>query len=89
MVLPNIDPQSYSLSAVLIGVILTDDLSPSEANSVGNWLVLVGDYLLAYAGQKNLIANRTNPYVKQSDFNSVIHALKKMETELAKMQDHS
>ncbi len=89
---PNIDPQIYALSAAIVGAAIAPELTANEANTVGNWIVLVGDYLLAYAGQISLIQgrnsqNQENNFQNQNaQMNSIINALKKMECELEKLK---
>ncbi len=51
----DINPTSFTLSSVIVGMIATSDLSYSELNALGNWLVLLGDYLLTYAAQDYLV----------------------------------
>ena len=41
----NISPKISSLSAVAVGYLLLDDLSASEQNALGNWLMLVAQVL--------------------------------------------
>lgn len=53
----NMDPNLYSLSAVVIGYLLTDDLNASEIASLGNWLELIGQYLETVSSQQTLIEN--------------------------------
>lgn len=55
---PSIDPKSFTLSAVIIGFALIDDLTANEQNSVGNWLMLVGQVLEANATQQQVIEER-------------------------------
>ena len=55
---PNIDPQSFSLLAIAVGAACVGDLNVNEQNSVGNWLVLVGQYVLTHAAQQQLIEAR-------------------------------
>jgi len=55
---PNIDPTTFSFSAVLIGTILVGDLNSNEQNSIGNWLMLVGQYIVTNAAQQQLIEGR-------------------------------
>lgn len=55
---PNINPQTFSLIGVAVAVVLIDDLNASEQNSVGNWLELVGQYMLTHAAQQQLIESR-------------------------------
>ena len=56
----NIDPQLYALSATLVGAAIAPTMNSLENVSFGNWLVLLGDYLLAYSGQLALINNKQN-----------------------------
>ena len=88
---PNIDPQLFSLSAAIVGAAIAPDLTTNEANSVGNWIVLVGDYLLAYAGQVALIESRQqrnsqNQNNQNAQMDAIIKALQKMECEIEKIK---
>lgn len=84
---PNIDPQIYALSAAIVGAALAPELTANEANTIGNWIVLVGDYLLAYAGQITLINGRQQQNTNQDvQMASIIKALQKMECELEKLK---
>ena len=62
---PNIDPQIYALSAAIVGAALAPELTANEANTIVNWIVLVGDYLLAYAGQITIINGRQQQNTNQ------------------------
>ena len=55
---PNLDPQVFSFIAVLIGSACVGDYSASEQNSIGNWLILVGQFILTNAAQQQLIESR-------------------------------
>lgn len=45
----NIPPQSFSISAVIVGMLLVSDLTPNEQNALGNWLMLTSQYLCTNA----------------------------------------
>lgn len=47
----NIEPYSFTISAVLVGLLLTGELSNEELDSFGNWLQLVGLTLQTYGSQ--------------------------------------
>lgn len=86
---PNIDPQIFALSAAIVGAAISPELTADEANSVGNWIVLVGDYLLAYSGQISLIQGRNqnacqnqNEANKNAQMDAILKTLKKMECEI-------
>ncbi len=55
---PNIHPTTYNLIAVAIGIVLVDDLNANEQNSLGNWFMLLGQYLDTNAAQQQLIESR-------------------------------
>lgn len=55
---PNINPTSYNLIAVAIGIFLVGDLNANEQNSLGNWFMLLGQYLATNASQQQLIESR-------------------------------
>lgn len=55
---PNLDPTVFSYTAVLIGTILIGDLSVNEQGSIGNWFMLLGQFLVTNAAQQQLIEGR-------------------------------
>ena len=55
---PNINPTTYNLIAVAIGIVLVGDLNANEQNSLGNWFMLLGQYLATNASQQQLIESR-------------------------------
>lgn len=84
----NINPYSFTTSAFLIGILLTQDLSNEELDSVGNWLQLVGLTMQTYASQYSTIhQNDTNSNHSKdaSDFETLQKAIGKIESELEKM----
>lgn len=58
--LKNIPTNTFTVSAFAIGLILIDDLTPAEQNSVGNWFMLIGQVLATNASQQQVINNATN-----------------------------
>lgn len=59
-ILSNINASTFTLSAISIGYLLTDGLSPSEQNSIGNWFMLIGQVLCTNAAQQQVLNNNTN-----------------------------
>ena len=57
--IPEVPPQLFSLSAVLVGVLLVDDSTPNEQNALGNWLMLVSQYLCTNAAYGQLLQSNT------------------------------
>lgn len=56
--LPNISPKIFSLSAVIVGYILIDDMTANEQNALGNWLMLVAQVLSTNAFYRNVMQER-------------------------------
>ena len=70
---PNINPNFFALSATLVGVALVDDFSAAEQSAIGNWLMLVSQYIITHAAQQNLIESRLdkkNININSSQFKS-------------------
>lgn len=82
----NIDPQLYALSATLVGAAISPSMNSLESVSIGNWLVLLGDYLIAYSGQLALINNNQNKQNQNIDINTILNTLEKIENELEKLK---
>lgn len=55
---PSMDPHLFSLIAVAVGYASVGDYNANEQNSIGNWLILVGQYILTHAAQQQLIEAR-------------------------------
>lgn len=76
--LDNLDPSTFTLSAISIGFILSNDLSPAEKNSVGNWFMLVGQILCTNAGQQQVLSNNN----QTNNINSVKESIAIVNNEL-------
>lgn len=50
----DINPYTFTGSAILIGFLLVNELPASEQSSVGNWLQLVGLVMQTYASQVDI-----------------------------------
>ena len=68
---PNINPQIFSLSATLVGALLVEDYSVAEQSAIGNWLMLVSQYIITHAAEQNLIETRLDN--KNININSKQH----------------
>lgn len=55
---PNTDPHLFAMLAVTVGFASVGDYNANEQNSIGNWLILVGQYILTHAAQQQLIEAR-------------------------------
>ena len=55
---PNLNPQAFSFLACLVGSALSGDFDAYEQASIGNWLMLVGEFMVAASAQQQLIEAR-------------------------------
>ena len=89
----DINPTTFTLTSVVVGMIVSDDLSYPELNAFGNWLVLLGDYLLTYAAQKYVIEQKIQRNINykkdidiKNDLDYLYDAISKMKTEIEKIK---
>ncbi len=59
MSLPNVSAKTFSLSAIIVGYLLIDDLTASEQNALGNWLMLTAQVLCTNAFYKQVEKERS------------------------------
>jgi len=64
---PDISAPIFTTSAFIIGLILCDDLTPAEQNSLGGWFMLIGQTMSTNSAQQQLLNNRNN---SSSNYNS-------------------
>lgn len=57
---PNISSKSYTLSAFIVGLIISEGSNVAEQNSLGNWFMLVGQTLCTKASQQQVLNNRND-----------------------------
>jgi len=67
---PDVSAPIYSSSAFILGLLLCDDLTPAEQNSLGSWFMLLGQTLCTNSAQQQLLNNRKKTF--QNDFGSRI-----------------
>lgn len=60
----DLSPKTFTLLATIIGYMLIDDLTVSEQNSLGNFLMLVGQILETNASQAAVIKGDLNDRVE-------------------------
>jgi polyhydroxyalkanoate synthesis regulator phasin len=56
--LVSMNPEVFSITAMIVGLIIEDDYTADELNSIGNWLILVGQVTLTTSAQQQLINNK-------------------------------
>lgn len=55
-----LSPRTYSIIAVIIGIALCEDKNINEQNAIGNWLMLIGQYMETNAAIEQDIKSKTN-----------------------------
>lgn len=55
---PNTNPELFSIIGSILGYVLEDDFNSYELNSIGNFIILVGQFMLTTAAQQQLINYR-------------------------------
>lgn len=83
----NMPPKLFTLSAVVVGYLLIDDMTSNEQNAIGNWLMLVAQVLCTNAYFKNVVQDK-NSYNNKKEYKNekdeTIELLKKMINALEK-----
>lgn len=83
---PNIEPQLYSWLACAVGSLLVGDYNSNEQNSFGNWLILVGQFILTNAAQQQLINGRNRVHNTGENWNGQ-HAHQEIDFLIKAVQD--
>ena len=86
MQLPNVPAKIFSLSAIVVGYLLIDDLTAKEQNALGNWLMLVAQVISTNAFYKEVQLERqeTQKSNQESNTEDIIEILEKMINALSK-----
>lgn len=67
--IPNVSPKTFSLSAVIVGYLLLDDLTAREQNALGNWLMLTAQVLCTNGFYKQVQSERK---IKEKNTNNEV-----------------
>ena len=86
MKLPNVPAKVFSLSAIVVGYLLIDDLTAKEQNALGNWLMLVAQVISTNAFYKEVQLERqeTQEANREPTTEDTIEILEKMINALSK-----
>lgn len=55
---PSLDPQIYTLSAVVIGLALINNFTANEQNAIGNWFLTIGQTMANNAAWQQVLEER-------------------------------
>ena len=87
-IIPNVSAKTFSLSAVVIGFLLIDDLTANEQNALGNWLMLVAQVLCTNAFYKQVEQERnTNSLNDKETLEMLKKVVKAMNIEINNIKD--
>lgn len=83
-IISDIDPYTFTGSAMIIGLFLTNELTLEEQDSIGNWLQLVGLIIQTYSSQVDLVnsSQETNEDTTTSDIETLKKAIQKIQDKL-------
>ena len=59
MYIPNLDPYSFTGTAVILGYLLTNDFTTSEQAALGAWFNVVGDILASNSSWSAVLEERS------------------------------
>jgi len=82
---PDVDAVSYSLSAVVIGFLLIDDMTANEQNALGNWLMLVAQVLCTNAYYQQVQKERQHSTTDET-VNMLSKMVKAMQQEINELK---
>ena len=82
MMLPNISPKLYSLSAVMVGYLLIEDMNYEEQNAIGNWLMLVAQLISTNAFYKEYDETKNNINTNEKTLVMLEKMIKALEKEV-------
>lgn len=63
--IPNVSSNTFTMSAIVVGLLLLDDTTPNEQNALGNWLMLVAQILCTDAYYKQVLEDRNKTDEKE------------------------
>lgn len=63
--IPNVSSNTFTMSAIIVGLLLLDDTTPNEQNALGNWLMLVAQILCTDAYYKQVLEDRNKTDEKE------------------------
>lgn len=88
MYLPNIDPYSYTGTAVILGYLLTNDFTVDEQAALGAWFNVVGDILASNSAWATVLQDRnTDNQDSDDDLDVLNKAIDKLKEDIKKLQE--
>jgi len=73
----SLPPRSFTLTAILIGFLLIDDLDGTQQNALANFILIIGQVLETNSGQKQLL-EKLKSSQQDKELREEVEKLKKM-----------
>lgn len=93
MYIPNLDPYSFTGTAVILGYLLTNDFTLNEQAALGAWFNVVGDILASNSAWASVLEERVSPLDSDSskddnkdDLDVLKEAIEKLKESIEKIQ---
>lgn len=92
MYIPNLDPYSFTGTAVVLGYLLTKDFTINEQAALGAWFNVVGDILASNASWSAVLEERLSlcedgQNNNQNDIDVLKEAIDKLKESIEKLQN--
>lgn len=87
MYIPDIDPFSFTGTAVILGYLLTNDFTIDEQAALGAWFNVVGDILASNAAWADVLESRQNN--KENDLEVLNEAIDKLKESIEEFKKKS
>lgn len=92
MYLPNLDPFSFTGTAVILGYLLTNDFTVDEQAALGAWFNVVGDILASNSSWAGVLESRQQSFKdeqedNQNDLDVLKDAIDKLKDSIEKLQE--
>lgn len=92
MYIPNLDPCSFTGTAVVLGYLLTKDFTINEQAALGAWFNVVGDILASNASWAAVLEERVQSFEdiqdnNQNDLDILKEAVDKLKESIEKLQN--
>ena len=88
MYIPDIDPFSFTGTAVILGYLLTNDFTIDEQAALGAWFNVVGDILASNAAWADVLESRQQDS-KENDLEVLNEAIDKLKESIEELKKKS
>ncbi|WP_027088482.1 hypothetical protein [Thomasclavelia saccharogumia] len=88
MYIPDIDPFSFTGTAVILGYLLTNDFTIDEQAALGAWFNVVGDILASNAAWADVLESRQQDN-KENDLEVLNEAIDKLKESIEELKKKS